>query len=273
MVPPHVYQGLATVSGLRAGRTEAREAIPVKPVPDGDLAATLPHLSRHVRAMVDLQLLTGMRPGELIAMRTMDINRSGKVWVYTPAQHKTLHHGHTREIRIGPKAQAILAPFLKTNFAAPVFSPADAEAERRAQVHAARLTPMSCGNKPGSNCQRAPKRKPGSRYTVATYRRAIARACEQAFGMPDELRDLQTVDFIKSDTPERKKERRRLRSQWREAHCWHPHQLRHNAATILRRQYGIEAARLILGHRSAAVTEIYAEMDATKAEAIMAEVG
>lgn len=34
---------------------------------------------------------------------------------------------------------------------------------------------------------------------------------------------------------------------------WHPHQLRHNAATALRREHGIEVARVILGHRSPAI--------------------
>jgi hypothetical protein len=53
----------------------------------------------------------------------------------------------------------------------------------------------------------------------------------------------------------------------------HPHQLRHNAATALREQFGIEAARVVLGHRSAAVTEIYAELDRETAARIMAQVG
>jgi integrase len=43
------------------------------------------------------------------------------------------------------------------------------------------------------------------------------------------------------------------------------YQLRHNAATEIRRQFGIEAARIILGHRSPLVTEIYAEADKTRA--------
>lgn len=34
LVRPEVYQGLRAVSGLRRGRTEARETVPVKPVPD-----------------------------------------------------------------------------------------------------------------------------------------------------------------------------------------------------------------------------------------------
>ena len=33
----------------------------------------------------------------------------------------------------------------------------------------------------------------------------------------------------------------------------------HNAASELRKEFGIEAARIILGHHSAAVTEICAE--------------
>ena len=61
--------------------------------------------------------------------------------------------------------------------------------------------------------------------------------------------------------------------RWREEHRWHPHQLRHNAATRLRRDYGIEAARIILGHQSAAITQIYAEADIQKATKIMGEVG
>lgn len=46
---------------------------------------------------------------------------------------------------------------------------------------------------------------------------------------------------------------------------WSPLQLRHTWATMLRRRMGIEAARVTLGHRSAATTEIYAEVDAAKA--------
>jgi integrase len=223
--------------------------------------------------MADLQLLTGMRPGEVCAMRTCDLNMTGKVWVYSPAQHKTKHHGHTREIRIGPKAQAILAPFLKTDVRAYVFSPAAAEAERLALLHTMRKTPLSCGNVPGSNRKEKPQRQPRDRFTVTTFRRAIARACQRALGMPAKLREPEAREAIAADTPAAKKERQRVRSEWNAANVWHPHQLRHNAATILRRQYGIEATRLILGHRSAAVTEIYAEMDAAKAEQIMAEVG
>src|SRR5262249_26302632 len=54
---------------------------------------------------------------------------------------------------------------------------------------------------------------------------------------------------------------------------WHPHQLRHNAATRLRKEYGLDVARVILGHSSPVVTEVYAEVDREKAVRVMGEVG
>ena len=83
--------------------------------------------------MIDVQLLTGMRPGEVVLMRTCDIDRSADVWVYRPEHHKTLHHGHDRAIYIGPKCQELLTPLLKKDEPeAYLFSPADAERERLA---------------------------------------------------------------------------------------------------------------------------------------------
>ena len=52
-----------------------------------------------------------------------------------------------------------------------------------------------------------------------------------------------------------------------------PHQLRHNAATKFRREYGADAARVLLGLHSGAMVDVYAEMDVEKATRIMAEVG
>jgi len=54
---------------------------------------------------------------------------------------------------------------------------------------------------------------------------------------------------------------------------WHPHQLRHNAATRIRKEFGLEAAQAVLGHSSAAITQIYAERDQAKAADVMARVG
>jgi integrase len=230
--------------------------------------------------MVQLQLLTGMRPGEVCTMRVRDLDMSGQLWVYRPAHHKTLHHGHERVVYIGPKAQSVLRPFLKPEVAAFVFSPAEAEAERREQRHAHRKTPLSWGNVPGSNRRPRPLRQPGHRYTVASYRRAIARACETAFAMPEELKDLHTstarareLTLPQADREEQCRLRRDSRRAWRRQHCWHPHQLRHNAGTRLRKENCLEAAQVILGHRTLTVTQVYAERNVEAAQKVMSEVG
>jgi integrase len=237
MVPGEVWHRLKAVRGLPKGRGLGRESEPVRPVPEEDVEAVLPHVSAAVGGMIRVQLLTGMRPGEVISMRGVDIDRSVQPWRYRPEHHKTEHHGHQRVVPLGPKAQEILRPFLETAGDGYLFSPRQAEEARNAKRKLARRTPMTPS-------QRARKRKKGRKrawrehYDVASYRRAIRRACEKA-GVS----------------------------------TWTPHRLRHTAATRLRREFGIEAARVVLGHRSAEVTEIYAEMDREMASEVMGRVG
>ncbi|HEX6987226.1 MAG TPA: site-specific integrase [Planctomycetaceae bacterium] len=239
LVPATVLHGLKSVAGLRKGRTAARESAPVRPVDEADVNAVLPHVSRQVRDMIRLQLLSGCRPGEVIAIRPCDLVRDGGVWEYVPESHKTEHHGRDRRIFFGPRAQAILAAYLDDRPAeAYCFSPAEAEAERLAARHAARKTPLSCGNRPGSGSRSRRGRPPGGRYTLAAYRRAIERGCRAAEVVP-----------------------------------WGPNRLRHARATDLRRRYGIEAAQTVLGHAELEVTQVYAERDFAAARRIMAEVG
>lgn len=54
---------------------------------------------------------------------------------------------------------------------------------------------------------------------------------------------------------------------------WTPLQLRHAAATRLRAEVGLEAARVVLGHSSPSTTEIYAEVDRAKARSLMLRFG
>lgn len=68
--------------------------------------------------------------------------------------------------------------------------------------------------------------------------------------MPDEIKQQWQKHLTKKQTAELK--------AWHKQFHWHPHQLRHNAATYLRKEFGLETARIILGQRSAAITEIYA---------------
>ncbi len=239
LVPETVLNALKCVEPLRRGHSAARETPPVKPVPPGHVEAIREHVSKPVWALVQLQLATGARPGELIGIRPVDVDTTGDVWVYRPARHKTAHHGYERSIYIGPRGKELIRPFLDGRAVnAPLFSPTEAESDRRERMHAERTTPLSCGNAPGRNRKRRPRVKPGEQYTTESYRRAITRACDAA------------------NVPH-----------------WHPHQLRHNAATTLRREFGIEVARVVLGHRSAAVTQIYAEIDQNRAMEAIQRIG
>ena len=272
LVPGSVLHALKAVPGLRRGRSDAAEPKPVKPVPIEMVEAIQPFVSRQVWAMIQLQLCTAARPGEICKMRPCDIDRNGSIWVYTLKQHKTAWHGHSRKIWIGPRGQQILTPFLLREPGSYCFSPTEAEADRLRLRSEQRVTSLSCGNVPGSNVKIAPQSSAGERYTTGSYRRAIARGCDWAFPLAKLLakpEDETKVQWQKRLTEKQKAELK----AWQKAHRWHPHQLRHNAATNLRKEFGLEAARIILGHRSAAITEVYAELDQQKAIEVMLKIG
>jgi hypothetical protein len=79
-----------------------------------------------------------------VKMRPVDIDVSGSVWKYTPPHHKTAHHGHKRTIYIGPKGQEIIGRYLAGRpVDAYVFSPAEAEQQRRAPALCVSSSPAS----------------------------------------------------------------------------------------------------------------------------------
>ncbi len=254
LVRPETWHGLQAVRNLQAGRCAARESDPIEPVEDAIVEATLPHLSPVVADMVRLQQLTGMRPGEVCQLRPRDIDRSQAVWSFRPARHKTQHKQKSRTVFIGPRGQEVLQPYLNREADEYCFSPRDTMEQHRAAKHAARKTSMSCGNKPGSNVVRAPKRTARSAYTSDTYRRAIHRACDHAFPPTETLEG----DAIR---------------EWQSSKRWSPNQIRHSVATKVRKKYGLEAAQVILGHSSANVTQVYAERDMARAAEVMQELG
>jgi integrase len=279
LVKPDVYHGLLAVSGLRMGRSDAEESRPVKPVSLEVVNATLPHVSAEVQTMIRLQLITGMRSGEVVSMRTGDIDRSGKLWVYRPSHHKNLHRGHAREVYLGPKAQELLTPYLKLDPQRYLFNPKEAEQQRLEKRHGERKTPLDQGNRPGTNQKRRRGRSPKDHYSVASFRRAIERGCEFAFGMPDEIREPRgkakksELELPGDEQAKRRADRAKARGAWHEQHCWFPHQLRHTAATELRKTHGLEAAQVLLGHRTLTVTQLYAEKNLEAAMKIASQVG
>jgi integrase len=237
LLPPAAYEALRAVPGLQRGRGEARDTDAVRPAPEADVRATLPFLPAAVAAAVEVQLLTGCRVSEALSMRGCDLDVTGATWTYRPARHKNRNRGIDRVIFLGPRAQAVVKPFLKTDLQAYLFSPADAVAERDARRAAARKTkrtPSELRRKRKAK----PKRRPRARYDRNSYRQAIGRACAKA-GVPE----------------------------------WNPLQLRHTAATLIRSRYGVEAAKVILGHTKVETSQIYAERDLGRAEEIMREIG
>lgn len=253
-IPADIHQALDAVEGLRRGRSEAKETEPVKPVADWIIDATLPHLSPTVAAMVRLQRLTGMRPAELCALRVDEIDRTGSTWWYRPGKHKTQHLGHAREIPLGPRARQILEPLIGLTIGDGfVFKPTDAIAQRQERDAAKRKTPLNHGNRPGTNRVKKPKRTPGENYDVAAYRRAITRAADRADA------------WAKGATV--------IGNDERVIPRWHPHQMRHTAATELRASHGADVAGAMLGHRSLNATQIYADRDRKLMERVAEQVG
>ncbi len=69
LIPANVFHALQSVRGLQRGRTDARETLPVKPVPENLIGAIKPYVSRQVWAMIQVQLFTGCRPDEAVRLR------------------------------------------------------------------------------------------------------------------------------------------------------------------------------------------------------------
>ena len=107
-------------------------------------------------------------------------------------------------------------------------------------------------------------RRPKDQIDVTLYGRAIGAACAKARPHPT-LGNIRPKDRTADQANEYKR--------WMMENGWNPNQLRHNAATRLRKRFGIETARIILGHSSAFTTEIYAEADVEKAMLAIGQAG
>lgn len=212
---------LCQVKGLRAHRSPAPEPPPVRPVDDTTIEATIAQLTPATADMVRIHRLTGMRPGELCAMRWENIDTSITPWVYRPASHKNDWRGdlgQPRAICIGPKSRAMLER--RRRLSGPCFSPMEAVREMLAAKVAA------------AHCHRPPKRvngyadavrRPSESWEVGAYTNAIRKAAIRAGAAP-----------------------------------WGANRLRHAFATEVRRKFGLEACRAVLGHSMGArITDRY----------------
>ena len=121
-----------------------------------------------------------------------------------------------------------------------VFSPAKSERLRHAAQRADRKTKLYPSHVKRQEAKRKanPKRAKRDRYVPSAFRLAVKRLCKKA-----------------------------------KVPTWTPNRLRHNAATRFRKKYGIETARILMGHRKLRTTEIYAEVDWAKAQTAVKEIG
>jgi integrase len=236
LIPVTVYQSLKAVAALQKGRTTGvLESKKVKPVPEEHIPPVLKQLPPQIAAMVQIQDLAGMRSDEVTIMRPCDIDRSSEVWVYKPYTHKTEHHEIDRKILLGPKAQAILAPWLIRDASSFLFNPKEV---REASLASHRKKENASQKKGTRRKLRRPVRLFRDHYDDETYCQAVERACTRA-GVPK----------------------------------WTPGRLRHNAGTRVRANFGAEAAQLVLGHQNLSTTEIYAEKDMARYKEIVKEIG
>jgi integrase len=240
LVPPSVWSDLRALSPLGAGQTEARETHEVPAVPEEHVEAVRKVVPPTVSAMIQVQLLSAARPGEIVIMRPMDINRSGDLWVYKPRKHKNEWRGpkHKRRIKFGEKAQAILRPFLLRAEDAPMFSPVEAETWRKERKAERRTSPPSTNRKRDAHRKKHPKSEIADAYTTATYRKVVERACKVA-GVPK----------------------------------WTPNQLRHRGLTNVSRIGGREAARAVADHKDDRSIDRYVEIDHGLADEIIRGIG
>ncbi len=274
LIPVTIYQGLRTLSGLRAGRTEAPDHEPVKPVDPSNVDNTLPHLNRHLRAMVGLQRLTGMRPAEVCKFSLAEVSRSGEVWLYQLSRHKTTHHGKKRVIPLGPRARALITSFI-TNGKPP---PAGFEAidlnDQTARLVAADAY-QEAGREKDAHLLRSsvPVVMVGGCVVDPTLPLFSPREAREARYRAQRANRKSRVPPSQVDRSS-KNPKRVVGSRYTSesyAHAvqravekaglprWHPNQIRHLFATEVRSAHGLEAAQVLLGHSRADVTQVYAE--------------
>jgi integrase len=229
IITPAQVQSFKEVKPLRMG--EAPDNHRRKRVTEDEFRKVVDNVNGVVGDMLKLMWYTAMRPQEVCSMRPFDIlHDNGDCWLYVPGRdqtpvgdHKTTRFGRIRAIPLTQKSQEILAPRIR-NFTSKdyIFSPRRAVSEVFKNRNSKRTTPLSCGNKPGTNRKKNPKRRPGEMYMHNALRIACKRACIKG-----------GVDVFT------------------------PYDLRRSVATGVRALLGKENARVLLGHANTDTTEIY----------------
>ena len=222
-VSPGTASDLSFIERLRRGSCQSVDHPRRLSANLEDVERTIPYLPSPVQQIVRLTLLTGARPGEIRILRPCDIKEiSPDLWEYRPGHHKTERFGGERVIYLGPKSIAILTAEIAgfdgepTDF---LFRPRDSVRDKWIRRgHPRKKTPSRARRDAQRRAE--PKRGYQMAYNGTTLSHSVRRACVKAGVEP-----------------------------------WTPYQLRKLAATLIDRDYGVEAAAAVLGHRSTTITE------------------
>lgn len=182
LIGPDVWQALKAVRPIPKGRDGSFDYDPIRPVDLEQYRRTIEAIAPHYRVALEVQRMTGMRSGELLAMRPQDVDMLGTHWFYRPVHHKTRHAIGDKIIGIPEPAAVLLVANMPKDY----------------------------------TCRWFP-------WRVDSHYHAVCRVCD------------------KLEIPR-----------------WHPHRLRHNAATIIEQAFGSrEPARILLGHTNEKTTGKY----------------
>jgi integrase len=240
LISAMLYHGLATVEGLKFGRCTARESEPVKPIEEEYVYKVLPYANPIIRAIIQIQLLTGMRPTEVLQIKPKDVDRTGEIWHYYPQSHKNVYRGHQRVVPLGPQSQNILSPFLLRDDDSYCFCPAESRKY------------FTNFDKDSSSCNIVIYDPKDNRaFSYKSYGHAVRRAINAA------RKDIKS----KGGNPDL------------EMPKWTPYQLRHTAATKARKLFNYETAGALLGHSNMSATAIYAERNQGLADEVARRIG
>jgi integrase len=159
---------VALRSVKRLPLSSARSPVVRRPVDDAAIRKTTAKLPPVFAAIVTVCRHSAARPGEVLAIKPGEIDRTSSrgVWVWRPAKHKTQRFGRERVVVLGPRCIAALEPWLAG-------VPDDATVFTTDCIKRAR----------SANTIRLRSRRSLVPITASDLRRAVRIACEAA-GVP-----------------------------------------------------------------------------------------
>jgi len=233
-VDESVYGVLLTVKLPKEGTSQAPEHNVIESVPKDDYDKTCEKAHPLLEDMIRVHFYGLMRGQDVRLMRWCDIHETDdpRVWHYKPHTHKKAYK-NTRKTKSGkivnkkprtilllPESQEILENYRGNDPKAYIFNPGDAmkQLSRHKKVNRqSKVQPSQQLRKTN-----AKGRKYNACYNANSYKNAIIKAAKRA-----------GVDH------------------------WTPLQLRHTGATYIAEKYGMEMARIMLGHENIETTKIY----------------